>query len=258
VKKALLSMAASTVLALSLVACGGESRNQASSSVASESTSSSVSQSTVQSSTTSESSSQSGASSASAASEKSDGKVLVAYFSRVGNTDSNFPEGVDIVSSASLLQQDDKTYGNAELMATWLGEATGGDLFAIQTSALYPADYDATVTQARNEQSESARPPLSTHVDNMAGYDTVVLVYPNWWGDLPMTVYSFLDEYDLAGKQVVAYCTHEGSGFSNTIQKIQDAEPQATVREGVAVRGGNVPNCRDELQTSVESLGLSA
>lgn len=177
--------------------------------------------------------------------------VLVAYFTRNGNTDSNFPEGVDAVARASLQKTESGTAGNAEQMANWIAEATGGELFAIRTEEQYPADYDETVSQAQEEQTAEARPALSTHLEDPDRYQTIVLVYPNWWADLPMPVYSFLEEYDFSGKQIVAYCTHGGSGFSDTVSTIQTLEPDATVTEGAAISDSAVADAKEEIVSGV-------
>ena len=180
-----------------------------------------------------------------------DSDTLVAYYTRIGNTDGDFPEGVDAETSASIQVTDDGKKGNAQMIAEWIADETGGDLFAIQSSEIYPADYNATVDKASEDQSKDIRPELTTHVDSMDKYSTVVLVYPNWWGDLPMAVYSFLDEYDLSGKNVILYCTHEGSRFSGTVSTIQELEPDATVTEGLSIRGGDVAGAENDVRDSI-------
>jgi flavodoxin len=180
-----------------------------------------------------------------------DGSTLVAYYTRIGNTDGDFPEGVDAETSASIQVTDEGKKGNAQMIAEWVADETGGELFAIQSSDLYPADYNETVDKASEDQSKDARPELTTHVEDMDKYSTVVLVYPNWWGDLPMAVYSFLDEYDLSGKNVVLYCTHEGSSYSDTVSKVQELEPDATVAEGLSIRGGEVAGAETEVRDSI-------
>lgn len=185
------------------------------------------------------------------ASAPADGSTLIAYYTRIGNTDGDFPEGVDAETSASIQVTDDGKKGNAQMIAEWIADETGGDLFAIQSSEIYPAEYDATVEKASEDQSKDIRPELTTKVEDMDKYSTVVLVYPNWWGDLPMAVYSFLDDYDLRGKNVVLYCTHEGSGFSNTVDTIKELEPDANVNEGLSIRGGEVANYETDVRDSI-------
>lgn len=177
--------------------------------------------------------------------------TLVAYFTRIGNTDDGFPEGVDATTGASLQQTDEGLKGNAQMIAEWIADETGGDLFAIESENLYPADYDSTVDKASKDQNDETRPALTSHVDNMDQYEKVVIVFPNWWADLPMPVYSFFDEYDLSGKEVVVYATHEGSRFSDTVNTITDLEPDAVVTEGLSVRGGEVSESEQAVRDSI-------
>ena len=181
----------------------------------------------------------------------SDAKVLIAYFTRIGNTDDDFPEGVDAVSSASLQKTDDGLKGNAQMIAEWIADETGGELFAVESEDLYPADYNETVDKAQKDQNDETRPALTKQVEDMGQYEKVYLVFPNWWGDLPMPVYSFLEEYDLAGKDIVLYVTHEGSGFSGTVDTVSELEPKANVSEGLSIRGGDVEDSEKEVRSSL-------
>ena len=177
---------------------------------------------------------------AAAAAEESNPKsnTLVVYFSRVGNTD--FPADVDADSSASIRVDENGLMGNAGQMAAWIAEEAGCETMEIQTEDSYPVSYEETVDQAKQEQSEEVRPALKADEKTVEDYDNIYLVFPNWWGDLPMPVYSFLDAHDLAGKTVNVFVTHEGSRFSNTVGTIQGLEPDARVQEGLAVQGGSV------------------
>ena len=179
--------------------------------------------------------------------------ILIAYFSRVGNM--NYEEGVDATTSASV-NLDDGLAGNAELLAHMAQETTGGDLFFIETVDKYPAQYRATTDQAKTEQNDNARPEIASHVDNMDAYDTVILVYPNWWGDLPMAVFTFLEEYDFSGKTILPLCTHEGSGLSRTESTIADLFPEATVLDGLSVRGGKAASAQADVENWITSSGI--
>lgn len=166
-------------------------------------------------------------------------KTLIAYFSRVGNTD--FNDGVDAVASASLIVKDSELYGNTQYIAMLIQRATGGDLFLIETENKYPADYDATDKQGAKESEENSRPKLASHLDNMDEYDTVYLGFPNWYYGMPMAIYSFLEEYDLSGKTIIPFVTSGGSGFSDAISEIQSIQSDATVlSEGYKVTHSKV------------------
>lgn len=132
----------------------------------------------------------------------------------------------------------------------------GGDLFSIRTSVVYPADDGELIDYAAQEQEENARPELTTHIENLDGYDTIFIGYPNWWADLPMAVYSFFDEYDFSGKTIIPFNVHNGSRFSRTIQTIQELEPDATVVEdGFTVSEQTVADAAEDVAAWLEGLG---
>ncbi len=132
----------------------------------------------------------------------------------------------------------------------------GGDLFSIRTSVVYPADGGELIDYAAQEQEENARPELTTHLENLDGYDTIFIGYPNWWADLPMAVYSFFDEYDFSGKTIIPFNVHNGSRFSRTIQTIQELEPDATVVEdGFTVSEQTVAEAAEDVAAWLEGLG---
>ena len=187
----------------------------------------------------------------------SDTNVLIAYFSRVGNTD--FPEDVDAVSSASLLRKDGALYGNTQYVAALIQQATGGDLFLIETEEKYPADYDETDQLGGKENRERSRPALASHVDDIAGYDMIYLGYPNWYYDMPMAVYAFLEEYDLSGKTIIPFVTSGGSGFSKSISEIQNLQPNAEVlTEGYKVTHSKIDDVTlEDIEQWLDSLEIS-
>lgn len=179
--------------------------------------------------------------------------ILVVYFSRVGITD--LSEAVDAVSSASIVEQDGSYYGNATILADMIVDKTGADSFQIITEAVYPTAYRDTTDLASIEQNENARPALSSHVQNMDQYDYIFLVYPNWWGDLPMPVYTFLEEYDLSQKVIAPLATHGGSGLSQTEQTIADLTG-ATMVDGLAVSAGAVTSAQPDVDRWIDGMDL--
>ena len=175
--------------------------------------------------------------------------TLVVYFSRVGNTD--FPEDMDAVSSATLSRVGGALKGNAQRMAEWMAEEANAELFEIQTESTYPIDYTEATDVAKQEQNSNARPALKTQIADLDSYTTVYLVFPNWWGDLPMPVYSFFDTYDFSGKTIYVSVTHEGSSFSRTVSTVQSLEPDADVIEGLSIRGSKVPDSEEQVRQFV-------
>lgn len=181
--------------------------------------------------------------------------LLVAYFSYAENA--ALPDDVDASASASIQPWNGALTGNTGVVADMIAQATGADLFSIRMVEQYPDTYDATIDQGQQEQSDGARPELATHLENLGSYDTIFLGFPNWWGDMPMAVYTFLDEVDLSGKTVIPFVTSGGSGFSNTISTIQQMEPQATVQEGLSIGASSATGAQQQVESWLSELGLA-
>ena len=171
--------------------------------------------------------------------------ILIAYFSVPEDIDIS---GIDADAGASVVVQNGGAVGNMQFMAEAIQQAVGGDLFRIETEEEYPLDHDPLVDQAADEQSENARPALSTHIENLENYDTIFVGYPNWWGDMPQPMYSFFEEYDFAGKTIIPFNSHGGSGFSDTISTIEDMQPDAAVVEdGLTISRNDVAVSNQEV-----------
>ena len=178
-------------------------------------------------------------------------KSVAVYFSRVGNTE--FDSDVDVKTSASLNRENGELKGNAQLIAEYIADEAKCGTVEIVSQDSYPADYDETVDIAKKEQGDKKRPKLKNSID-LKDVDTIWLVTANWWYDLPMPVYSFFEEYDLSGKNIFVFVTHEGSGFSKTIDTIRELEPDAQVVEGLSVRGGKVKSEEKNIRERVKEL----
>lgn len=146
--------------------------------------------------------------------------------------------------------------GNTEDVAQEIQDQTGADLFEIVPAEPYTEDYDELLDIAQEEQSSDARPAIADTVD-LSGYDTVYLGFPNWWGDMPMIIYTFLDEYDLSGKTIAPFNTSGGSGFSGALDTIAEMEPDAAVTEGLSLRSGEAEDCADAVGEWLDSIGLA-
>lgn len=146
--------------------------------------------------------------------------------------------------------------GNTETVANYIHEEIGGDIVKLETVQTYPEDYDELVDYAREEQRDNTRPELERAIENIEQYDTIFLGYPNWWGDMPMPIYSFLDQYDLSNKTIAPFITHGGSGLSGTPANIANEEPDAVVTEGLAINGDDVDDCQDEVNEWLDELNF--
>ena len=146
--------------------------------------------------------------------------------------------------------------GNTEAVAQEIQSQTGADLFEIVPAEPYTDDYDELLDIAQEEQSSDARPAIADTVD-LSGYDTIFLGFPNWWGDMPMIIYTFLDEYDLSGKTVAPFNTSGGSGFSDSLDTIAEMEPEARITEGLSLGSSEAEDCSDTVSGWLGSIGLA-
>ncbi len=160
---------------------------------------------------------------------------LIAYFSRA---DENYFGGqlktVDI--------------GNTEVAAKMLQEETGADIFKIEPLVPYSKSYNECIAQAQDDQRRNARPELKSYPEDIDKYDTIYLGFPNYWGTMPMPVFTFLEHFDLSGKTICPFCTHEGSGLGRSEQDIRRLCPNSEVKKGLAIRGSNVKAAQDSIK----------
>ena len=156
-------------------------------------------------------------------------KILVAYFSYSGNT---------------------------KKVADQIHKSVGGDIFEIKTADPYPTDYNAVVDQAKKEQADNYRPKLATKVENMDSYDVIFIGYPNWWGTMPMAVFTFLEEYKLSGKTIIPFCTHDGSAFGKSVEDIKKIAPQSKILDGLEILGKSVKDENKEVPEWLRKLGM--
>jgi flavodoxin len=184
------------------------------------------------------------------------GKILIAYFTRVGNTAYDNPDKVDAFSAASFNIVNGALKGNAQLLAEMIQESAGGDLFPIVTKIKYAEGRNEVESYAREEQRRNERPALAIHIQNMAEYDTVFIVYPNWWFDMPMAVYSFFAEYDFSGKTVIPLVTSSSSGFSGSQNTLKEMLPDSVLLNGLAVRAVNAANAKNDVQKWLREIGV--
>ena len=164
-------------------------------------------------------------------------KTLIVYFSRRGE---NYVNG----SVKSL------TIGNTEVVADMIKAATGGDMFYLEPISEYHENYYKCIEEAKIDLSSGARPEykLDGAPISLESYEMIYLGYPNYWGTMPMHVYTFLESYDFEGKIIKPFCTHEGSGLGTSVSEIKKLCPNASVKSGLAIQGGNVYKSKSSVE----------
>jgi flavodoxin len=153
-------------------------------------------------------------------------KTLVIYYSRTGE---NYVNG----SIKNLVK------GNTEIVAEFIQKALGAELFRIETVKTYDADYYACIEEAKAELRKQERPELKAYLNDISGYDNIVIAGPCWWGTYPCAMFTQLEKLDFTGKKVFPVMTHEGSGLAGSAQALKKYCKGATVGEGLAIHGGS-------------------
>lgn len=167
---------------------------------------------------------------------KTDGKKLVVFFSHTGE---NYNVG--------YIEE-----GNTHVIADIIAEATGADMFEIVPAEAYPKSYDECIAVAKREKESNARPLIKGDAKT-EDYDIIFIGYPNWWGEVPMCVYTFIEKHDWHGKTVIPFITHEGSGMGGTDRKIARACEGAAVAtgKGLAIQGTVAQTERETAKSNV-------
>ena len=182
------------------------------------------------------------------------GKNLVVYFSMPETTD---PNNMTTEEDNSVVVIDGEVLGNTQYMAYVIQETVGADIFRIEPETPYPTDHEKLVDLAKEEQNDNARPKIKDTIASFDTYENIFVGYPNWWGDMPMILYSFFDEYDFSGKTIIPFNTHGDSGFSDTISTIKELEPNAEVLDGKSISRNDIQDAEQEIVDWVNSLGLT-
>ena len=164
---------------------------------------------------------------------------LVIYFSRSGE---NYFGGV--------LKDIEK--GNTEVIAEYIQEFTGADLFKVEPANEYPADYMECIDVAKKEQQDDARPEIKQTLESIVDYDTIYIGFPNWWGTLPMPMFTQLEQLDFTGKIVKPFVTHEGSGFGSSQRDLKKLCEGSEIKNGLSIPGANVYDVKDKVKSWVD------
>lgn len=170
-------------------------------------------------------------------------KTLIAYFSRA---DENYFGGAMRYVKV----------GNTEIVCGLIKEMTGADVFRIEMKNPYSPVYMTCIDEAKKDLRAKARPELVSVPDSLDGYDTVILAYPNYWGTMPMAVFTFLESFDFSGKTILPLCTNEGSGMGGSEKDIKKACPGAILKSGLSVTGSRAAGSKADVKKWLSANGI--
>ena len=168
------------------------------------------------------------------------GKTLVVFFSHAGE---NYSVGNIKV-------------GNTKIVADYISEMTGADQFEVVADKDYDMPYMQLIEVAKQEAHDGELPPMVDRLENVDQYDTVFIGGPVWWGTYPQVMFTFFRDYDLNGKTIIPFTTHEGSGLASCVEDVRSAYPNADVKPGFAIYGHDVRSGRSKVEKWLKGLGF--
>ena len=162
-------------------------------------------------------------------------KTLIAFFSRA---DENYFGGAMRYVKV----------GNTEIVAGIIEDLILADTFKIEMKNPYSPVYMTCIEEAKKDLRAKARPELVSMPESIDEYDTVILAYPNYWGTMPMAVYTFLENFDFSGKTILPLCTNEGSGMGSSEREIKKTCPGAEVKKGLPITGSAAASSKSSVE----------
>ena len=170
-------------------------------------------------------------------------KTLIAYFSRA---DENYFGG-----SMRYVE-----VGNTEIAVSKIRELIDADVFKIEMVKPYSKAYMTCIDEAKADLRAKARPELVSLPESIDEYATIILAYPNYWGTMPMAVFTFLEKFDFSGKTILPLCTNEGSGMGGSEKDIAKTCPGAGLAKGLSLSGSSVAGSKPQIEKWLRSNGL--
>ena len=170
-------------------------------------------------------------------------KTLIAFYSRA---DENYFGGAMRYVKV----------GNTEIVCGIMKELLPADSFKIEMKNPYSPVYMTCIEEAKKDLRAKARPELVSMPKSIDGYDTIILAYPNYWGTMPMAVFTFLENYDFSGKTILPLCTNEGSGMGGSERDLRRACPGANVKSGLSITGSSAADSKESVRRWLSANGL--
>ena len=182
--------------------------------------------------------------------------LMVLTLGACGNKES-FTEGnTDFNSESTVLIAYFSWSGNTKQLAEMIQEQTGGELFEIEPETPYTDDINDLSGISLQEQRDNIRPALSSAAPDMSQYDVIFIGYPNWWNNMPMPVFTFLEEYDFYGKTVIPFTTYGNGVWGKSVDSIRDTLPDATILDGLAIQEHELQDAPAEVSEWLQQLGF--
>ena len=170
-------------------------------------------------------------------------KTLIAFFSRA---DENYFAGAMRYVKV----------GNTEIVVNGMKELIDADNFKIEMKNPYSPVYMTCIEEAKKDLRAKARPELVSLPESIDEYDTIILAYPNYWGTMPMAVFTFLEAFNFTGKTILPLCTNEGSGMGGSERDLKKACPGADVKSGLSVTGSSAADSAGSVKRWLSANGL--
>lgn len=148
--------------------------------------------------------------------------------------------------------------GNTKIVADYISEITGADQFEVVAVKSYDMPYNKLIDVAKKEQQAGEKPAFKGKIDNLADYDIVFVGTPIWWGTFPQVMFTFFDTYDLSGKKVYPFSTHEGSGLGSIVRDLRRIYPKADIQKGFSIYGHQVRTGKDKVTKWLSGIGFSS
>ena len=161
-------------------------------------------------------------------------KILIVYYSRKGENYWN--GGLKNIAK-----------GNTERIAEFIQKTVGGDLFEVDTIKPYSESYMTCIEEAKAELRKNARPEIKAYPENFEDYDIIFVGYPNWWGTMPMCMFTLLEKYDFYGKTIIPFCTNEGSGMGSSERDLKKICKGADLKKGLSIHGAESENSESKV-----------
>lgn len=169
-----------------------------------------------------------------------EGKALIVFFSHAGE---NYAVG-------------NITVGNTKVVADYIKDYTKADQFEVVAEKSYDMPYNELIKVAKEEQNKGEKPAFKGSVDNLADYDIVFVGTPIWWGTFPQVMFTFFDKYDLNGKTIIPFTTHEGSGLGSVVNDLKKLYPNAKFEKALAVKGTDARSSKERVEKWLQELGF--